>query len=221
MDLSQIKEYADVIGAVLGVSATLFVISSKGRVWIKEKYKKFKTSSNAKKNIPLVLDQIYTKVDQVDGRLKKVEYEVSPNGNGSMRDKIALIQAEMEATVWLAPRPMFRTNSSGMNLFVNEAYCQLCSCSPDELMKLGWKSFVADEDQGDDFYNRWLLSAKSQSQFAAKLKIQAKHEYRGEWLVRIRPLGTSIDDYVWQGILYPSDEIAKSYAIRLGIPIMA
>ena len=226
MNWEIITKYFEIAGLILGVLTTILALSSKFRNYIKVKYKNRKNRITAQKNIPSILDQINCKVGSVDERLQKVEYQVSPNGNGSMRDKIALIQAEIEATIWLAPRPMFRTTSSGMNLFVNEAYCQLCNCSSDDLLKLGWKSFVADEEQADEFYSRWLLASKNLSQFAAKLKIQAKNsDYRGEWLVRIRPLGpitTSIDnDYMWQGILYPNDDIAKAYAKAYGIPILA
>lgn len=218
-------KYFEYFGIVAGVLATILAISSKFRAFVKSKIDIIKNKKLAQTNMPVILDQINSKMGSIDERLQKVEYQVSPNGNGSMRDKIALIQAEIEATIWLSPRPTFRTTSSGMNLFVNEAYSHLCNCPPDDLLRLGWKSFVSDENQADDFYERWLLASKNVSQFAAKLKIQPKNaEYRGEWLVRIRPLGqitsSTENDYMWQGILYPSDEIAKDYAKTFGIPIM-
>lgn len=225
MRLVDIVKYFEYFGIIAGVLVTIFALSSKFRKFVKEKVDHYKIKKAAKNNVPVILDQINSKMGSIDDRLQKVEYQVSPNGNGSMRDKIALIQAEIEATIWLSPRPTFRTTSAGMNLFVNEAYSHLCNCPPDELLRLGWKSFVSDESQADDFYERWLLASKNVSQFAAKLKIQPKNaEHRGEWLVRIRPLGqitsSSENDYMWQGILYPSDEVAKNYAKTFGIPIL-
>lgn len=218
-----LQESAGVIGAVAGAIGTVFSFTKTGRDWIKTKYTNFKVSRAAKKNMPNMISQINDTVGKMDIRLSKVEKEMMPNGGGSMKDQLKLIKAELDATNWLTPRPTFRTTSSGINLYVNEAYCQLCGCSPEELLKLGWKSFVSDEDQADEFYTRWLLAAKSLSQFASKLKIQAKTgEYRGEWTIRIRPLGpiesTGQEDYLWNGNLYPSDDIAKTYAKSFGIP---
>lgn len=219
-----LTQLSGVIGTIVGILGTVFAFSTKARDWLKAKYLNHKTIRAAKKNMPVLVAQIHDNVTKIDIRLIKVEKEMSPNGGGSMKDQLKLIKAELDATNWLTPRPTFRTTSSGINLYVNEAYCQLCSCSPEELLKLGWKSFVADEDQADEFYNRWLLAAKSLSQFASKLKIQSKlGEYRGEWTIRIRPIGPIestglVEDYLWNGNFYPSDEIAKSYAKTFGIP---
>lgn len=219
-----VTEFSGVIGAVAGVVGSVFAFSKSARDWAKTKWTSFKTIREAKKNMPVLVAQIHDNVNKIDVRLFKVEKEMSPNGGGSMKDQLKLIKAELDATNWLTPRPTFRTTSSGINLYVNEAYCQLCGCAPEELLKLGWKSFVSDEDQADEFYNRWLLAAKNLSQFASKLKIQNKlGEYRGEWTIRIRPLGpiestNLVEDYLWNGNLYPSDDIAKTYAKSFGIP---
>lgn len=223
--IQTIMEGSSVIAAVAGVIGTLLAFSKNFREWANKKLLDAKTRRDAKKNMPMLVAQIYENVKTLDTRVIKVEREVSPNGGGSMKDQLKLIKAELDATNWLTPRPTFRTTSTGMNLYVNEAYCQLCSCSPEELLKLGWKTFVSDEEQADEFYNRWILTAKALSQFASKLKIQNKHgEYRGEWMIRLRPLGpiekeNSEDDYLWNGSLYPSDEVAKTYAKTFGIHV--
>lgn len=223
--IQNLVEFSGVLGAVVGAVGTIFAFSKTFREWVKVQYSNFKANRSAKRNVPVLVAQIFDNVNKLDSRLMKVEKEVSPNGGGSMKDQLKLIKAELDATNWLTPRPTFRTTSSGMNLYVNEAYCQLCGCSPEELLKLGWKSFVSDEEQADEFYSRWLLASKSLSQFASKLKMQTKSgEYRGEWTVRLRPLGpieaanTEID-YLWHGNLYPSDDTSKSYAKMFGIPV--
>lgn len=219
-----ITEAGGIMGVIAGALASVYAFSSKTRIWCKTTWSSYKTNRSAKKNMPSLVAQIHDNVTKMDVRLIKVEKEMSPNGGGSMKDQLKLIKAELDATNWLTPRPTFRTTSSGINLYVNEAYCQLCACSPEELLKLGWKSFVADEDQADEFYDRWILAAKNLSQFASRLKIQSKlGEYRGEWMIRIRPLGpiestNLVEDYLWNGNLYPSDDIAKTYAKSFGIP---
>ena len=195
------------------------------RVWVVTYIKNFLKSRKDKKNIPIILTQIHEKVSDIDIRLKDVEYEIKdPNSGGTLKGALKLIKAEIDATNWLSPRPTFRTTSSGVNVFVNDAYCQLCGCATEELLRLGWKNFMFDNDQADEYYARWLISAKTLSQFASKLKIQDKHgEYRGEWMVRIKPLGPIVNggenDYVWHGIYHPVDDVAKNYARISGIPL--
>jgi PAS domain-containing protein len=128
----------------------------------------------------------------------------------------------MEATFWLNPRPSFRTTSRGVNILVNESYCHLCGATSDDLLKLGWRNFVEDEEQLDDYTRRWLESSKEFSQFSGKLKIKNnKNESRGEWIIKIRPLGPleNSNDYIWHGTLYPFDYTAIEYAKAQNIPV--
>lgn len=222
------KEILELITLIAGVLTILASFSKTVRSYVYNLYKNYKTRRIARNDMPRVLNDIHSKVKNIDDRLINVEYEIKdPNSGGTIRGALKIIKAEIEATNWLSSRPTFRTTSSGINVFVNEAYCQLCSSTPDELMKLGWKNFVTDEEQADDYYNRWLLASKNLSQFASKLKIQNKQgEYRGEWTIRIRPLGPiensqnpNDKEYVWSGTLYPSDDVAKAYARSFGIPL--
>ena len=211
------KEFFEIIGIVLGALTAISVASKTIREYVINKYKKWREISKLKSEMPLILKDI-------DNRLKRVEYEISPNGGGSMKDSLKIIKAEIEATNWLSPRPMFRCTSVGSNIFVNEAYCQLCGVTSSELMKLGWRNFSADFEQMDDFYRRWLVSSHELSQFTGKLKIQTNTgKYRGEWAVRIRLLGPIVggepNDYLWHGGLYPSDQVAKDYAKQYNIPL--
>jgi PAS domain S-box-containing protein len=139
-----------------------------------------------------------------------------------MKDSLKIIKAEIEAANWLSPRPMFRCTSKGINIFVNEAYCQLCGTTSEELSRLNWRNFMADLDQMDDYFRRWSESTKELSQFVGLLKFQTKRgEYRGEWTARIRLLGEideRVDDYLWHGTLYPHDQTAKDYAREYNIP---
>jgi PAS domain-containing protein len=209
----QILEY---IGLLLGVLTAIVIATKNGRDFFIKRYKNWRKYTKSKKEMPFLIKNI-------DERLKKVEYEISPNGGGSMKDSLKIIKAEIEATNWLSPRPMFRCTSKGLNIFVNEAYCQLCGVTSSELLKLGWRNFSADLNQMDHFYERWLAAADTLSQFTGKLKIQNNHgEYRGEWTIRIRLLG-AIDsepnnDYLWHGSLYPYDQDAKEYAKEYNIP---
>jgi PAS domain-containing protein len=177
-----------------------------------------KLYNKAKREIPQTLKSI-------NDRLSRVETELRPNGGGSMKDTINIMKAEMDANNWLSPRPTFRCMSNGMNTFVNEAYCHLCGVSSSDIMALGWMGYAQDAEQMDDYYDRFLQSTKNYSQFTGRLKIQSKNgDYRGEWTVRIRPLGPIItkdgEDFLWHGALWPHDQKAKEYASMAGIPLI-
>ena len=223
---SSLKDYLEITALILGLVGVIIPMTKAGRNWIKNVYTTNRDKRDLRNRIPLLLTNIDLKVSSMDDRLKQVEYDVkSPNGGSTVKGLLKLIKAELDVTNWLSPRPSFRTTSSGINTSVNEAYCHLCGVTSDELMKLGWKNFLADEEQGDDYYARFLQATKELSQFSGKLKIQSNRgEYRGEWLARVRPLGPIDDngtppDYLWSGSLYPFDETAKSYARAMNIPL--
>ena len=217
MNFLSAKDVLEFIGLISAAVTAIVIATKQGRLWIVSHYKKYMEHRKAKMEMPVILKTI-------DGRLKRVEYELSPNGGGSMKDSLKIIKAEIEAANWLSPRPIFRCTSNGANIFVNEAYCHLCGVTATDLMRLGWRNFSADTDQMDDFYRRWLIASAELSQFSGKLKIQnIRGEYQGEWIVRIRLLGPidggDHNDFLWHGGLYPFDQVAKEYAKQYNIPL--
>lgn len=218
-----IEDTIKFIGLVVGTILSVLALSKKFRTWIKLKYKNHKEFEQSKLEVPKILTCIKEKVEVIDERLKKVEHEVTFNGGSSMKDALRVVKAEIDATNWLAPRPTFRTTSDGLYTFANAAFCHLCNATQGELLKLGWKNFALDEEQADDFMNRWLLSSNSQSQFSSKLKLKNnQNDYVGEWLFKIRPLVVSkseTKEYLWQGTLHALDEVAQEYAKSHNIPV--
>ena len=213
---------AQTISIVIGLVSTFFVFYKKIKKFIIEKYKKNKIYSESKHEIPDILREIKLGITNLDTRLKNVEYEISPNGGGSMKDSLKIITAEIEAMFWLNPKPSFRTTSRGMNIQVNEAYCHLCATTSEELLRLNWKNFIDDEIQLDDYMRRWEESTDAFSQFSGKLKFKNfRGEYMGEWLVKVRPLGPieGGKDYLWHGTIYPFDQKSKEYAMNFNIPL--
>jgi PAS domain-containing protein len=212
----------EAVAAIFGVltSATIFII--KGKKYIIAKYRKYKEYSKSKYLIPETLQEIKKCVISLDDRIKRVEYEISPNSGGSMKDSMNIVKAEIEAMFWLNPKPSFRTTSKGMNIQVNEAYCHLCSTSSEELLKQNWKNFIEDEEQLDDFMRRWEYSSNTMSQYSGKLKFKnSRDESLGEWILKIRPLGPieGGKDYLWHGSILPFDAIAKDYARSYNIAL--
>lgn len=223
MDLHNFtKENFEFITVVVGTITAIILLFKQIKHFIIKTYKHLKKRRDDRNEIPNVLNSVLEKLNVMDIRLQSVEKEIKPNGGGSMKDALRVVKAEIEATFWLNPRPSFRTTSHGINIMVNESYCSLCGVSSESLLKLGWRNFAEDEEQVDDFMRRWLESAKELSQFSGKLKIKnIKNESRGEWLVRLRPLGPidNSDGYLWHGSLHPFDYVAIEYAKSQNIPM--
>lgn len=223
MDLFDIiKQHSEIITAVTGAFGAIVIFWKHLKNFVVKKYQEHKLYISSRNQIPSTLQEIKTGISDLDHRLKNVEYEISPNGGGSMKDSLKIIKAEIEAMFWLNPKPSFRTTSKGINIQVNEAYCHLCGTPSEELLRQNWKNFVEDEDQLDDYMRRWEYSTNAASQFAGKLKFKnSRDESVGEWMVKIRPLGPldGGEDYLWHGTLYPFDQKAKDYARSYNIPL--
>jgi PAS domain-containing protein len=221
--LEILQSHAQAISIILGSLASVLLFWRRLQNKIIKIYNKHKNYTKSKHEIPETLKDIKYSISNIDNRLKNVEKEISFNGGSTMKDTLRIVKAEMEASFWLNPRPSFRTTSNGVNVLVNEAYCHLCGVSSESLLKLNWRNFADDEEQLDDYTRRWIESSKEFSQFSGKLKIKNyKNEYKGEWIIKIRPLGpienNDKDDYLWHGSLYPFDKVALDYAKDQNIP---
>ena len=221
--MEMIIEHSKTVAIVAGGFTALFLAISQAHKFLLPYWNSYIKSMKARNAMPVLLQEIGETVKQIDSRVKKVEYEITPNSGSSMKDAMRIIRAEIEAANWLQPRPSFRTTSFGVNTFVNEAYCNLCGATSDELLKLNWKNFIYAPEEGDDYMRRWLESAKEYSQFVGDIKLKnTKEEYVGKWTCKIRPLGpleTDSNNYLWHGTLMPHDKVAIEYANKYNIPI--
>lgn len=217
-----IKHHAEIISAIGGGIGAVILFWKQLKHFVVTKYNNRKNYISSRNQIPEILQEIKSGISNLDNRIKNVEYEISPNGGGSMKDSLKIIKAEIEAMFWLNPKPSFRTTSKGLNIQVNEAYCHLCGTSSEELLRLNWKNYVEDENQLDDYLRRWEDTTSTFSQFAGKLKFKnAQGNSMGEWLVKVRPLGPieGGKEYLWHGTVYPFDAKSKDYARNFNIPL--
>lgn len=218
-----IIEHSKTVAIVGGAVTALFIAWGNIKTYLLPHWNVFVERIKISRNMPFILKDIGETLKKIDCRVQKVEKEITPNSGSSMKDAMRIIKAEIEASNWLSPRPSFRTTSHGINTFVNESYCNLVGATSNELLKLGWKNYIVDPDDGDDYMRRWLESAKEYSQFVGHLKMKnTKEEYVGEWISKIKPLGPLDSDnsiYLWHGCLYPVDSVAIEYANKYNIPI--
>jgi len=209
---------------ILVTTVTTFLLSYKRvKAFIVKKYRDRKKRQMEYGEMPHMLCEVKSLVFDIDGRLERVEKEIKPNGGGSMKDALRIVRAEIEASFWLNPYPSFRMTTKMGNNLVNEAYCHLCNASSESLLKLGWRSFIEDQDQLDLFIGRWVACANTHSQYSGNLKfINTDNESIGTWTVKLRPLGAipEADDYLWHGTMIPLDSVAIEVAKKLNIPLI-
>jgi PAS domain-containing protein len=217
-----ITQNAQALTLIFSVLGSVLLSIKRVRTWLTDKYKKHQEYNKSKHLIPSTLQEIKECVMNLDDRVKRVEYEISPNGGGSMKDSLNIVKAEIEALFWLNPKPSFRTTSKGLNIQVNESYCHLCGTSSEELLKQNWKNFIEDGEQLDDFMRRWEYSSDTMSQYSGKLKFKnSRDESLGEWVIKVRPLGPikGGQDYLWHGSILPYDQKARECAKSYNIPL--
>ena len=208
-----LTDFSTLITTVASIISGLGVVwscSTKGRSWWKGWWQHRKD----KKAMPRVLGEIKEQVSEM-------QKELQTNGGSSIKDEVRLLVSERLMELQEAPFPAFRCASGGDNIFSNRAYEMLVGADDHSLHGLGWRSYLFDEEQGDNYYRRWIEVAKTGSHFTGLLKFKnARGEYRGEWTVRVVPLGPyKSHDQVWGGRFFPFDdkaiEVANKYKWHL------
>lgn len=209
-----LSENIALISAICGLILTILSLTSKGKAFWKKMWQK----RQAKSNLPILVEKIHTKVIKIESDQEEIKKEIRVNSGGSLKDSVTILVNERMIELQEANYPAFRTTSHGLNVFTNQAYRQLLNANEEDLEGQGWRSFIYNEEQGSNFYDRWTDAANTRSIFIAPLKFRNKQsQYVGEWMVRIRPLGPYFNvqhtrDHLWSGDMVPHDEVAKNIA---------
>ena len=88
-----LEKHANFLTVVIGAIGMLILTWKQVKNFIIKKYKNHKEYIKSRNSIPESLKNIQGTVSNIDDRLKNVEYEISPNGGGSMRDSVNIIKA--------------------------------------------------------------------------------------------------------------------------------
>lgn len=212
----------DFLKAALGVASAIggglwFLCKNRIKAWWKRRreYKKMV------RNIPYALQDLIGRVEKVEntvgdhgGTIGAIYAEMHTNGGSSLRDAINRMELENKYSFWHKPFPAFNITHDGRIYTVSQAFMDLVKTTTDlDLRGLGWRQFAYRSEQGDMFFKRWIEVASTQSTFAGLLEIRSNDgDYRGEWLIKIFPLGCHAGDSIFSGAFYPSDEVAKKIA---------
>ncbi len=101
-------------------------------------------------------------------KIDQILKEVTPNGGGSMKDKINHINESLKENTELTKKifhrqrwildernePIFETDNNGKCIWVNKAYCILFKKDIKEFMGNGWKNNIAEHSK-DRVYQEW------------------------------------------------------------------
>ena len=208
-------------GGVASALLSIWSLTSKGRdswgSWWERRQKKKQMPELIcciKKELGIILKR--QKV--ISERQKGFEKELTTNGGSSLKDEVRLLVSERMMELQEAPYPAFRTNTNGENIFVNRAYETLVAANDDALIGLGWRQFSANTRESDSYFRRWKEISATKSHFAGTLSFKnTSGQYRGQWFVRIVPLGPNkTHDQVWGGRLHPEDDVAKKISEGYG-----
>ena len=235
MNIIYVKNMLEICAIVAGLTVTLIPTYR----WMKNRIRRNEEEEEAKederKTHKAISEQTLESIKGIDIRLKNVEEEITLS-DGSIKNFVHVIKAEIDTSNWLNPRPMFRTTTSGLNIFVNEAYCQICKCKSEDLINLGWMNFLISTEMADSIHRRWMSFAHELTQYNDVMHFVTNDgEDRGNWNVVIKPLGPTtlqknvlsddrtiikedVHEYIWHGTFKPKDDIAKKIADNLGIP---
>ena len=220
--ISVSTEELDFLEAAIGAASALggvVWLLAKGR--IKAWWKKRKEYKRMFREMPYTLlsllgrmETVESTVGRQDVRIEAIHAEMHTNGGSSLRDAINRMELENKYSFWHKPYPAFNITHDGRIYTVSQAFMDLVKTTTDlDLIGLGWRQFAYRSDQGDLFFKRWIEVASTQSTFAGLLEIRSNDgDYRGEWLIKIFPLGCLAGDSIFSGSFYPSDEVAKKIA---------
>lgn len=205
-------------GALTGVGSLMsFLFRKQLKAW----WGKRKEYKKMVREMPYTLLNLLKRVEGLeaagverDAQVKSIFSEMHTNGGSSLRDAINRMELENKYSFWHKPFPAFRITRDGRIYAVSQAYMDLVKTTTEfDLTGLSWRQFEYDGEKGDKFFKRWREVASVQSTFAGLLEIRSNDgDYRGEWLIKIFPLGSYNGDGIFSGAFYPSDEVAKKIA---------
>lgn len=124
-------------------------------------------------------------------KLNEIEKEVKPNGGGSMNDRLARIEAKMEAVTdgieynrqvreindKCAEAMIFKVAPDGSCYFINNAFLKFFGWQESEVVGFGFEDLVHDEDR-PEMRLKWQKAIDTKTNFKDEQRIQ---DINGVW----------------------------------------
>jgi PAS domain S-box-containing protein len=108
------------------------------------------------------LVRAYRRVKQAIERIDYVYGELSPNGGGSVKDKInqlsrdvAVLRGGLSFSLTLNPHCIFEADPDGHCTFANVALCNLFGLSQEEMLGRGWLSALDGSEARERAWDTW------------------------------------------------------------------
>lgn len=114
----------------------------------------------------------------------KVMYNLSPNGGGSLVDKVGnimhklheihedtkLIKHKQKTVSYLDLQPIFECDENGYNIFVNKKWCEITGLEEEEALGYGWINAIHPTDR-QRVHEEWSRTIKADSQISSKYRL--------------------------------------------------
>lgn len=104
----------------------------------------------------------YRLVKQALERIDKVYAELTPNGGGSIKDKInqlsrdvTILRSGLSFSLALNPHCVFEADPTGSCTFANVALCELFGLPQTDMLGRGWLSVLDGSDVRERAWNTW------------------------------------------------------------------
>lgn len=115
------------------------------------------------------------KINAIDTRVRALELQFQTNHGSSIKDDLIriaerltyienLVSVQMEEDAF----SVFISNVRGENSYVNRTYCRMLGCTKEEILNLGWRSFV-HADKSESYENLWKEAFESNRQIEVNL----------------------------------------------------
>lgn len=115
------------------------------------------------------------KISVIDNRVQALELQFKRNGGSSIKDDLEsikerlgyienLVSVQMEEDAF----SVFISNVRGENSYVNRTYCRMLGCTKEEILNLGWRSFI-HADKSESYEHLWKEAFESNRQVEVNL----------------------------------------------------
>ena len=130
------------------------------------------------------LKRQYENISKVHHQVEVIFKEITPNGGGSIKDKVNSMSKEISANTqmteqifhrqrWMMDHrqeAIFEAQNSGEISWVNKPYCKLSGRDSTDLLGHNWKNTILEEDR-DRVVSNWDSCVKDERQFEDEYRL--------------------------------------------------
>lgn len=135
------------------------------------------------------LVRAYRLVKQALERIDRVYAELTPNGGGSIKDKInqlsrdvAILRSGLSFSLALNPHCIFEASPDGECTFANVALCELFGVSQAEIVGRGWLSVLDGSDAREKAWHTWTSCVERRIPYMDRYQVCNPRTHERFWV---------------------------------------